>query len=432
MPRKILKAFLIQELAASPGLQRLVVGFSGGLDSTVLLQALAQEASAFSLPMLAVHVHHGLSPNADAWAQHAEAQCAALNIPVQICRVQVSPQGSVEAAARTARRTAFAGVLKAGDVLLLAQHQDDQAETLLFRLLRGAGVRGLAAMAEVSRFPLRNGVFVPQWRPLLGVSRAELEQWARAEDLHWIEDESNADSRYARNFLRKEVFPLLRTRWPVASETLAATAARLREADELLMELAVELASKTVDAQQRLHIPQVLALTPARQRLLLRHWLQQQDLLTPDEAMLDRIRKEAMLAREDAAPLLQWEGAEIRRYREHLYAMRPLSVMPENWDQIWNGEQDLLLPDGRFLRLESVPENLRVTYRRGGERVQIAGHCRELKTLFQEHGVPPWERERLPLLWRNNELLGVAGTDWGLRTDAPVTRLLLSARKTKS
>ncbi|MDQ8037418.1 MAG: tRNA lysidine(34) synthetase TilS [Pedobacter sp.] len=429
MPRKTLNAFLMRELAASPGVQRLVVGFSGGLDSTVLLQALAREASAFALPVLAVHVHHGLSPNADAWARHAQSQCDALGIPLQICRVQIAPQGSVEAAARAARRAAFAGVLKAGDALLLAQHQDDQAETLLFRLLRGAGVRGLAAMAEVSRFPLDEKSYVPQWRPLLGVSRAQLEQWAQAEDLHWIEDESNADSRYARNFLRNEALPLLRTRWPGAAETLAATAARLREADGLLTELARELASQAVDAQQRLHIPQVLALSPAKQRLLLRYWLQEQDFLAPDEAMLDRIREEVIPAREDAAPLLQWESAEIRRYREQLYAMRPLSVLPENWEQAWSGEQDLLLPDGRLLRLDSAPENLRVTYRRGGERLQVGGLSRELKTLFQENAVPPWERERLPLVWRGSELLVVAGMDWRLREDAPVLHLLSLERE---
>lgn len=430
MPAQTLNAFLTRELASGSGsgVRRLVLGFSGGLDSTVLLHALAQACPDFSLPVLAVHVHHGLSPHADDWVQHAQSVCAELGIPLQVCRVQVLPQGSVETAARTARHAAFARVLQEGDALMLAQHQDDQAETLIFRLLRGAGVRGLAGMAAVSRFPLAPGVFVPQWRPLLGLSRQALQQWAEARGLRWIEDESNQDTRHARNFLRHEVMPLLRTRWPLATATLAATALRLREADTLLTELAAELASQSVDMQQRLYIPCVLALSPARQRLLLRYWLQEQDFLMPPEDMLERIRAEMMSAREDATPLLQWDGVEIRRYRQHLYAMRPLSALPENWQQMWSGEQDLCLPDGRLLRLESEPEALCVTYRRGGERLLLRGHSRELKVLFQENAVPPWERERLPLVWRGSELLGVAGTHWGLRPDAPALRLLSASQ----
>ncbi len=424
MPRNTLNAFLVRELAASPGVQRLVVGFSGGLDSTVLLQALAREAPAFSLPVLAVHVHHGLSPNADVWAQHARSVCKALDIPLETCRVHVGSGGSLEAAARSARRAAFAGVLNTGDALLLAQHQDDQAETLLFRLLRGAGVRGLAAMAAVSRLPLGEGGSVPQWRPFLNIPRARLEDWARAEGLHWMEDESNADSRYARNFLRNEALPLLRSRWPAATATLAATASRLREADILLDELAAELARGVVDVQQRLLVPQVLLLSPARQRLLLRYWLQQQGFTLPDEAMLQRILSEVVPAREDAMPLLQWEGTQIRRYRKHLYAMPPLQALPQDWEQDWSGNADLSLPDGRCLHLESMPEFLRVNYRKGGEHLRIDGHARELKTLFQEYGIPPWERERLPLIWRGSELVAVAGMDCGQAQDAPRVRLL--------
>lgn len=442
MLEQTLHAFLTRELAAAPGTRRFVLGFSGGLDSSVLLQLLARVAPALSLPVLAVHVHHGLSPNADAWAQQAQVVCDGLGVPLHIKRVVVQKQGSVEAAARVARHAAFAEVLQAGDVLLLAQHRDDQAETLLFRLLRGAGVHGLAAMAEVSRFPLVGAVagekkFLPQWRPLLSLSRAELESWAQAQQLVWVEDESNSDTRYARNFLRQDVVPLLKTRWPAVTETLFATAARLREADELLSELAAELAASAVDAGQRLHIPAVLALAPARQRLLLRHWLQQQGFLLPDEAMLQRIMHEVLLARDDATPLLAWSDTEIRRYREHLYAMRPLYAMPAAWEAEWDGLQDLLLPDGRVLRriasAESGPELLRVRYRRGGERLRQGEISRELKTLFQEQAVPSWERDRLPLVFRGDELLFVAGvafSAWRVgEEDRPVFSLLsLSAR----
>ncbi|MGH8493451.1 MAG: tRNA lysidine(34) synthetase TilS [Moraxellaceae bacterium] len=424
MPESTLHAFLTRELAASPEVQRLVVGFSGGLDSTVLLQALAHVAPAFSRPLLAVHVHHGLSPNADAWAQHAQMICSSLDIPLLIRRVQLSAQGSVEAAARAARRAAFAGILQSGDALLLAQHRDDQAETLLFRLLRGAGVRGLAAMAERGCFPLAEGHTVPQWRPFLGLSRAALEQFAQQQSCLWIEDESNADVRYTRNFLRRDVLPLLQTRWPAALETLAATALRLREADELLTELAAELAVQVVDAQQRLQISQVLSLSPARQRLLLRYWLQQQNFLLPDEAMLERIISEVLLARVDAVPLVAWSGTEVRRYRDHLYAMPPLAAYAPGWEAQWSGAEDLELPDGRRLRLLSAPESLRVSYRRGGERLRQAGQSRELKNLFQDNAVPPWERARQPLLWRGEELVSIAGRDWGQTENAPQLQLL--------
>lgn len=425
MPEQALKEFLHVQLAAEFGIRRLVCGYSGGLDSTVLLHGLVREAAAFGLPVLAVHVHHGLSPNADAWAEHAAEVCKKLGIALQVQRVVVSQEGSLEAAARDARRQAFAAVLQAGDALLLAQHQDDQAETLLFRLLRGSGVTGLGAMQAVSRFPLAQAS-VPLWRPLLGVSRQQLESAARAAGLSWVEDESNQDEKLARNFLRHRILPLLLARWPAVAATFAATAQRMQEADALLNELAEELAQEAIDARQRLGISVMQSLSAPKQRLLLRYWLRQQGFLLPDEALLQAIIDEILPASEDATPMLALRGVQIRRYREHLYAMTPLSSLSPGWEQCWDGLQPLPLPDGRVLRMESAPELLRVSYRRGGERLRPAGQLqsRELKTLFQENAVPPWERERLPLLWRGDELVAVAGTQWGRADQAPLTCIL--------
>ncbi|MDP2228529.1 MAG: tRNA lysidine(34) synthetase TilS [Moraxellaceae bacterium] len=395
-------------------MRRLVVGFSGGLDSTVLLHAVVQLAPVLGVEIAAVHVHHGLSPQADAWAVHVMQVCDHLSVPLMALRVRVTPtHGSLEEAARAARREAFVGVLQAGDALLLAQHQDDQAETVLFRLMRGAGVRGLAAMQAASELPAASGT-VPLWRPLLGLPRSRLLAYAIEHQLEWIEDESNADVRHARNFLRHEALPLLEKRWPSLSATLAQTAKRMQEAEGLLEEMAAEMALVAIDAQQRLDINVLQSFSMPRQRLLLRYWLQQQDFLLPDEALLQKIMDEVVAARTDATPLLAWTGCELRRYREHLYVMSPLLALPEGWQCRWDGCRPLLLPDGRYLYASlPLPPDSVVRFRQGGERLRRAGHehSASLKRLLQERGIPPWCRDRLPLVFVDEVLYAVAGTD---------------------
>jgi tRNA(Ile)-lysidine synthase len=424
MPEQTLRVFLQQQLSTSPEVKRLVLGFSGGLDSTVLLQALVNIAPEFQRPLLAVHVHHGLSPNADAWAEHVSALCERHQLPLHIHHVQVTATASIEAAARDARCAAFAQSLQAGDALLLAQHQDDQAETVLFRLLRGAGVRGLGAMHATSVFPgvfpLEADVFIPCWRPFLSISRQALEHYARAQALQWIEDESNQDTRYARNFLRQDIIPRLQTQWPMLTQTLAATARRLQEADSVLDELAAEMAQACIDSRRRLFIPAFMALSPARQHLLLRYWLRQQTLPLPSAVVLEKIKYEVIAAREDAAPCLMWSGCEIRRYREHVYAMSPLTPAPVSaqWQCEWDGKTALRLPDGKTLQIEAgydvmAEQGFLVRYRRGGEHFRASedSPSRELKNIFQEEGVPPWERERMPLIFKGGGLIAVAGLE---------------------
>jgi len=229
-----LTAKLLQILAPWRSAPAWHIAFSGGLDSTVLLHLLATLAKTDTFPPLsAIHVHHGLQAAADAWPAHCRAVCDALGVPLQVIRVQVRPGASLERAAREARYQAFAEVTGAGELLITGQHRDDQAETLLFRLLRGAGVRGLAAM-PVQR-PLAGGYLV---RPLLDVSRADLEAYAREHQLTWVEDPSNADPRFSRNYLRHHVFPRLIERWPQAVSTMARSAEHLSEAQGLLDELA--------------------------------------------------------------------------------------------------------------------------------------------------------------------------------------------------
>ncbi|MDF2447410.1 MAG: mesJ [Moraxellaceae bacterium] len=414
MPERALRKFLEEHLPANPDVRGLVVAFSGGLDSSVLLHALLPVAEEFAMPVRAIHVHHGLSPNADAWAAHARHFCADCRVALEVLHVQVPQAASLEASARRARYEAFTGALQPGEALLMAQHRDDQAETFLFRLLRGAGVTGLAAMRPQRMLELAQGGHAPQWRPFLGMSRTSLEHHAEARGIKWIEDESNQALRHARNFLRHEVIPLLETRWPAARQVMAATAARMGEADALLREYAILLGEGCIDMEGRVSLPAFSKLSLPQQRLVLRHWLQGRGFLMPPEAVLEQIQRKLIPARQDAAPVVICGDGEIRRHRDHLHALKPLSDIPDAWEAEWDGRQPLQLPDGRLLHLEqgTRPKCVwRVRFRRGGERFRPAEGrpTRDLKNFLQESAIPPWQRARLPLVFDGEELVAVAG-----------------------
>ncbi len=405
------------------------VAFSGGLDSSVLLHLLADWARREGLPPIsAIHVHHGLQPAANAWPAHCASVCEQLDIPLDVARVQVTPGASLEQAARRSRYQAFSERLSAGDVLLSAQHRDDQAETLLFRVLRGAGVRGLAAM-PASR-PLGQGSLV---RPLLDCSRAELQAYAQRHGLAWIEDPSNADERFSRNFLRRQVMPLLAERWPQASNSLARSANHLSEAQQLLDELAEMdlLGARGVFACPWLPLPSlalsaVTALSDARQRNLLRHWL------APLSRMPDSDHwagwcdlRDAGL---DAAPVWRLADGELHRADGRLWWLSgewlqpldpldlPCGAFPESVELPGNGRVHLLgeLPQGRW----------HLRYRQGGESLQVPGRGRrDLKRLLNELRVPAFVRPRLPLLFDGDELVAVANLSQSSEIEASGARL---------
>lgn len=393
------------------------VAFSGGLDSTVLLHVLAHLARQHSLPPLnAIHIHHGLQTAADSWPAHCLAVCDALGVPLQIIHVQVEPGPSLERAAREARYAAFAGVLGAGELLLTGQHQDDQAETVLFRLLRGAGVLGLTSMR--AQRELGKGVLA---RPLLAVPRAELERYARRHDLRWVQDPSNDDDHHARNFLRNQVMPLLARRWPQAGASMARTAAHLSEAQALLDELADQdlRDAQATTAYAWLGLP-VLALAPLarlsgpRQRNALRHWLAPLSQLpdTDHWAGWETLRD----AREDARPVWRLAGGELHRAGGHVwwvpgqYSQQWLS--PTASDLRWVDPRAALVLSGNGLLTiigETPSGPLQVRYRQGGEVMQVPGRGRrDLKRLLNEQGVPLFVRGRLPLLYQGDHLLAVA------------------------
>lgn len=406
-----LPARLLQTLAPWRSAPAWHIAFSGGLDSTVLLHLLANLAKTETLPPLsAVHVHHGLQAAADAWPAHCQSICDSLGVPLRVMRVQVRPGASLERAARDARYQAFTEVAGAGQVVLTGQHRDDQAETLLFRLLRGAGVRGLAAMPVQRR--LAGGDLV---RPLLNVSRAELEAYAHTHQLQWIEDPSNADSRFSRNYLRHRVLPALMERWPQAVSSLARTAEHLSEAQGLLDELA-QMDLQAADQPSPfpwLPLPS-LALAPlrelsdARQRNALRNWLTPLTRLPDSDhwAGWHSLRD----AKVDAQPLWRLADGELHRSGERIWWLPIACSEFSDASLSWPDPQNPLeLPgNGQLTFTGKVPEGpLEIRYRQGGEIIEVPGRGRrDLKRLLNESGLPGFLRGRLPLLYQGPQLLG--------------------------
>ncbi|MGL4318796.1 MAG: tRNA lysidine(34) synthetase TilS [Pseudomonas sp.] len=400
------------------------IALSGGLDSTVLLHLLVRLSRRQALPPLsAMHIHHGLQAAADAWPQHCSQLCAELGVPLQVEHVQVDSGASLERAAREARYAAFARQLGEGELLLTGQHRDDQAETLLLRLLRGAGVRGLAGM-PVQRALGRGRLL----RPLLKVSRAELEAYAREHALRWVEDPSNSDTRLARNFLRSEVLPGLAPHWPQAALNLARSAGHLREAQELLDELArQDLAAAGAASDftwlglSSLELAPLLSLSDARQRNALRHWLAAFTTLPDSEHWAGwRDLRDAAV---DAAPLWRLASGELRRADGRLWWLSGAWLQaPAQPPAGFDPAGTLALPgNGQLCCVGCAPSGpLQVRYRQGGEVLAVPGRGhRDLKRLLNECGIPAFVRSRLPLLYRGNELLAVAnlpgldGTQWG-------------------
>ncbi|MEO7478194.1 MAG: tRNA lysidine(34) synthetase TilS, partial [Lysobacteraceae bacterium] len=274
----------------------IAVGFSGGLDSTVLLHVLAASTSARAQGLRAIHVHHGLHPDADAWAIHCEHICTELDVPLQILHVQVDHAAGrgPEAAARAARLQAFHATLRDGEVLALAHHRDDQSETILLRLMRGAGGDGLTAMRRRSRLGTLH-----LWRPLLELPRDALRDYAISHALRWIEDPSNSETHFDRNFIRHRVIPLLSERWPQASRNLARSAGLLAEQSQVLAAASDALLDSLLLSDNTLSLPGLLAQSRMQRARLLRAWLRRLDFPTPTAMILAAIERDLLPARDD-------------------------------------------------------------------------------------------------------------------------------------
>ena len=424
-PQSLLAAMLPQMRAAA----NVFVAYSGGLDSTALLAA-AVDCLAPRKPV-ALHVDHGLSPHSGDWRRHCEQVCAGLGVHCRSVAVALEVGAGVESRARDARYQVFEQQLGEGDVLLMAHHLDDQAETLVYRLLRGAGRRGMAGIPP-SR-PLGKGMLL---RPLLGISRAELAVFVESRKLSWVEDESNARSDVDRNFIRHEVLPAIARRWPDYRRRLATSAAQYRSDSAVLEEVAGEdllrlgerreVEGFSVDAGPLAHL--------SRPRLanLLRHWALLRGFGTLGRRTPDALVDSLLNAAADAEPVVAWPGGQWRRFRRRLYLLPPSSdsrggdgsSSPARQNIAVSPGHSVPLPDGTALVFEVTTDEgaewvlavapgdvVELGFRRGGERCRPAGRqgSAALKKLLNEYGVAPWLRGRIPLLYVNGELAAVVG-----------------------
>ena len=396
------------------------VAYSGGPDSHALLHALAAlRDDLHDAAIHAVHVNHGLMSAARNWEVFCAGVCHNLNVPYRVVQARVSEERgvSIEAAARTARYEALAGVMEPGDIVLTAHTQDDQAETLLLQLLRGSGSDGLAAMPEYV-------AFAGGWlaRPLLQMSRSAVHGFSSSLPAEPIEDPSNQDRRLARNYLRHEVLPSIKRRWPSAGVTLARAATHQAQASQLTKELAnIDLEGARDSKTNTLCLPVLLSLSPLRRRNTIRGWIRSCGVPLPSTAQLERMEKDVLGSSPGRAPMVVFGDMCVRRYGDVLYLIargetsRQAAIL--SWDLVTpldlaGGRLSAKRKAGEGITTRRIPgDGVTVQFRRGGERCRPAGraHHQTLKHLFQEFRIPPWERSHIPLIYIENELAVVSG-----------------------
>ena len=394
------------------------VAYSGGVDSHVLLHILAH--STYRSQIVAVYINHGLQSAADAWGHHCASVCeqlelSFLSISVNVARIAGE---SLEEAARNARYEAFKPLLAQGDVLLTAQHADDQAETFLLQVLRGAGIAGLASMPLQANFGA--GLLL---RPLLYFSRHDVLDYATTHQLAWVEDSSNQQDHFDRNYLRLHIMPLLRKRWPAVDKTISRSAEHCAEAMDYLDAFAALHLPNLLDSENRFNCLILGEYAPKQQLLLIRHWLRSNGLKSPSQAVSEAILNQLIYARADAEPCISIQGYAIRRYRNKLYCLDSSALkLPITTTQLWQtSHPELMLDNGHCLFAEPssvginaelwLTREVTLKARQGGERLRLPNRQgrHELKKLYQEAGIPPWERDLRPIIYLDGEIAAVAG-----------------------
>ncbi len=393
-----------------------MVAYSGGMDSHCLLHMLAHDDQ-LKAKTYAVHVNHGLSQNAAMWMAHCQQVCDRLDIPLEVIKIKFNCfQGdSLEAIARTERYQALAKLIKMDEALLTAHHLDDQAETTLLQLFRGAGVAGLAGMPQTKRFAKGWQV-----RPLLEVTRKDLLRYAREHHLTWVEDESNQNSRFSRNYLRNEIMPILMQKWPSVAKTIARSSQHCAQTIELLTELVELDLQNCLKDDNALSIEKLMTLSIARQINVLRFWLQQLTQIQPNQNTLARILQELITAKLEAVPEIHWHDKIIRRFQKNLYCTSQPTEPLFNQEYFWDWQTPFvhnqlnLIANTKFgfgLDKEKLPKKLRISFRQGGEKIKPykRQQTHRLKKLFQEWRIPPWQRAHIPLVFSGNELIAVVG-----------------------
>ena len=396
------------------------IGYSGGIDSHVLLHLCASMAH-LKEKITAVYVHHGLQLEADAWAEHCKKTATDLGVDFKVIRVDaIAGQGeSPEEVARNARYTALRTLIETDDLLLVAQHREDQLETVLLQLFRGSGLSGLSAMPAFMNFG--KGVLL---RPLLDTPKIAVEDYAKLHTLSWIEDPSNQSNNFNRNFLRNAIVPLLKQRWPACDKTVARSAGHCAEAQLLLSEQAKKLFLPIFNVlDETLSISQLIAYSLTQQRLVIREWFQMLNLKMPSQAFIERIQSDVISARPDSDPLLSGKGYCIRRYRDKLYCLKvdeAEKIVASIWPKMQisfsfsAGQALYFMPSSAGICYDKWQKStVVVKARSGGEKISLPGRKghHDLKQLFQEAGIAPWERAGIPLIYLDDKL-AVVGDLW--------------------
>jgi tRNA(Ile)-lysidine synthase len=398
-------------------IESMTVALSGGVDSVVLLHLLYQLQKRQNFTLKASHVHHGLSKNADKWVKFCEKLCKKLSVPLDVHHIKL-PQKKSLGIEGEARQLRYEKLLQSQtDLVVLAHHEDDQAETFLLQLMRGAGVKGLSSMAHFDDSRRL-------WRPLLNASRIDIESYAKKHKLKWIEDESNQNIDFDRNFIRSKVLPILKNKFNHIIKVISRSSSHLAEAQHLLDDLAkIDLKSylKSNKYKHKLNVKTLDKLSNGRAKNVLRYWLEINAQLMPSKDLLDELLRQVLTAKKDATIKIQIsKNYEIRRYKDQIYIVRKDLKDQKNYEIIWKGESEILLPNGTQLNFKKLKgrginfkllndQKLIIRNRQGGEffKPDPKRPTKKIKQLLQESDLPPWERESLPLIFIGDELASV-------------------------
>ncbi len=392
--------------------RRTIVAFSGGADSLCLLSL----AAALDNSISALHINHGLHADADKWEQLCRQHSEKLGITFESFKVKVEIEGSLEENARKARYEIFEKVLQDNELLLLAHHADDQIETVLFNLFRGTSIPGIIAMPRVRKLGKAK-----LFRPLLGVSRKRILEYCKMKGLRWIDDPSNLDQTFDRGYLRHSLIPMIEARWPNFRTAILKGVGR----DDGLRQLIENIAENDlIDCQSRwgLSSSEVLKLTDSRRDSLLRHWIAKGGFPQPSSGVLRALYTDVLMAKPDSEPCISWSGCEIRRFKDNLVLeTKNVFIAPKdpiNFDsssslKLAGGNLRTVQEKGGGLRSPGIDQKLFIKFREGGEIIRIDGKTKTLKKVLQELGVPPWVRDRLPLIYLGDTLVAIPGiTSW--------------------
>ena len=395
-------------------MKSMTVALSGGVDSVVLLHLLHQIQKTQTFTLKASHVHHGLSKNADKWVKFCEKLCTKLSVPLDVHYIKLPKKKSlgIEGEARQLRYEKLLQIKT--DLVVLAHHEDDQAETFLLQLIRGAGVKGLSSMAHFDGSRRL-------WRPLLNTSRIDIESYAKKHKLKWIEDESNQNIDFDRNFIRSKILPLLKNRFNHIIKVISRSSSHLAEAQSLLDDLAkIDLKKhlKSYNYKNKLKVKALEKLSLSRAKNVLRYWLEINGQMMPSKDLLDELLRQVLTAKKDAELKIQLSKEfEIRRYQDEIYIVPKNLQTNKNYEMTWAGESEIILPNGQKLTFKKAKgrginlkfldhQKLKIRNRQGGESFKLDSKrpTKKIKQLLQESDLPPWERDFLPLFFVGDDL----------------------------